>query len=117
MIAFPKNKDAVCLMTQAPNVVDPGSWRFWPRPAVLQRGSGRNGGKSGSRKLMWKNVANLFQAAVKPGGKAKRWQKDMEEIVGFCQPAPGHRYGKYTGDRPRGETGKRIPGGYAPNAV
>ena len=55
VIAFPKNKDAVCPMTQAPNVVDPqAAGGFGPCGLALQGRTGKAVQNGSGRKLTWK---------------------------------------------------------------
>ena len=60
VIAFPKNKDAVCPMTQAPNVVDPHQLEVLGLAALLSKeGTGKAVQKRQRPKIDVENVANL----------------------------------------------------------
>ena len=81
VIAFPKNKDAVCPMTQAPNVVDPHQLEVLGLAALLSKeGTGKAVQKRQRPKIDVENVANLSKLLLSPEEKEAA-AKDMEEIV------------------------------------
>ena len=83
-IAFPKNKDAVCPMTQAPNVVDPQQLEVLGLAALLSKeGTGKAVQKRQRPKIDVENVANLSKLLLSPEEKEAA-AKDMEEIVEFA---------------------------------
>ena len=84
VIAFPKNKDAVCPMTQAPNVVDPQQLEVLGLAALLSKeGTGKAVQKRQRPKIEVENVANLSKLLLSPEEKEAA-AKDMEEIVEFA---------------------------------
>ena len=84
VIAFPKNKDAVCPMTQAPNVVDPQQLEVLGLAALLSKeGTGKAVQKRQRPKIDVENVANLSKLLLSPEEKEAA-AKDMEEIVEFA---------------------------------
>ena len=84
VIAFPKNKDAVCPMTQAPNVVDPHQLEVLGLAALLSKeGTGKAVQKRQRPKIDVENVANLSKLLLSPEEKEAA-AKDMEEIVEFA---------------------------------
>ena len=84
VIAFPKNKDAVCPMTQAPNVVDPYQLEVLGLAALLSKeGTGKAVQKRQRPKIDVENVANLSKLLLSPEEKEAA-AKDMEEIVEFA---------------------------------
>ena len=84
VIAFPKNKDAVCPMTQAPNVVDPHRLEVLGLAALLSKeGTGKAVQKRQRPKIDVENVANLSKLLLSPEEKEAA-AKDMEEIVEFA---------------------------------
>ena len=84
VIAFPKNKDAVCPMTQAPNVVDPRQLEVLGLAQLYSReGAGETAGKKRKPEIDVENVANLSKLLLSPAEK-EAMAKDMEEIVGFA---------------------------------
>ena len=84
VIAFPKNKDAVCPMTQAPNVVDPQQLEVLGLAALLSKeGTGEQIQKRQRPKIDVENVANLSKLLLSPEEKEAA-AKDMEEIVEFA---------------------------------
>lgn len=84
VIAFPKNKDAVCPMTQAPNVVDPQQLEVLGLAALLfKEGTGKAVQKRQRPKIDVENVANLSKLLLSPEEKEAA-AKDMEEIVEFA---------------------------------
>ena len=84
VIAFPKNKDAVCPMTQAPNVVDPQQLEVLGLAALLSKeGTGKAVQKRQRPKIAVENVANLSKLLLSPEEKEAA-AKDMEEIVEFA---------------------------------
>ena len=84
VIAFPKNKDAVCPMTQAPNVVDPQQLEVLGLAALLSKeGPGKAVQKRQRPKIDVENVANLSKLLLSPEEKEAA-AKDMEEIVEFA---------------------------------
>ena len=84
VIAFPKNKDAVCPMTQAPNVVDPQQLEVVGLAALLSKeGTGKAVQKRQRPKIDVENVANLSKLLLSPEEKEAA-AKDMEEIVEFA---------------------------------
>ncbi len=84
VIAFPKNKDAVCPMTQAPNVVDPQQLEVLVLAALLSKeGTGKAVQKRQRPKIDVENVANLSKLLLSPEEKEAA-AKDMEEIVEFA---------------------------------
>lgn len=84
VIAFPKNKDAVCPMTQAPNVVDPHQLEVLSLAALLSKeGTGKAVQKRQRPKIDVENVANLSKLLLSPEEKEAA-AKDMEEIVEFA---------------------------------
>lgn len=84
VIAFPKNKDAVCPMTQAPNVVDPQQLEVLGLAALLfKEGTGEAVQKRQRPKIDVENVANLSKLLLSPEEKEAA-AKDMEEIVEFA---------------------------------
>lgn len=84
VIAFPKNKDAVCPMTQAPNVVDPQQLEVLGLTALLSKeGTGEQIQKRQQPKIDVENVANLSKLLLSPEEKEAA-AKDMDEIVKFA---------------------------------
>ena len=84
VIAFPKNKDAVCPMTQAPNVVDPRQLEVLGLAQLYSReGAGETAGKKRKPEIDVENVANLSKLLLSPA-EEEAMAKDMEEIVGFA---------------------------------
>ena len=84
VIAFPKNKDAVCPMTQAPNVVDPHQLEVLGLAALLSKeGTVKAVQKRQRPKIDVENVANLSKLLLSPEEKEAA-AKDMEEIVEFA---------------------------------
>lgn len=84
VIAFPKNKDAVCPMTQAPNVVDPQQLEVLGLAALLSKeGTGKAVQKRQRPKIDVENVANLSKLLLSPEEKEAA-AKDMDEIVKFA---------------------------------
>ena len=84
VIAFLKNKDAVCPMTQAPNVVDPHQLEVLGLAALLSKeGTGKAVQKRQRPKIDVENVANLSKLLLSPEEKEAA-AKDMEEIVEFA---------------------------------
>lgn len=84
VIAFPKNKDAVCPMTQVPNVVDPHQLEVLGLAALLSKeGTGKAVQKRQRPKIDVENVANLSKLLLSPEEKEAA-AKDMEEIVEFA---------------------------------
>ena len=84
VIAFPKNKDAVCPMTQAPNVVDPHQLEVLGLAALLSKeGTGKAVQKRQRPKIDVENVANLSKLLLSPEEKEAA-AKNMEEIVEFA---------------------------------
>lgn len=84
VIAFPKNKDAVCPMTQAPNVVVPHQLEVLGLAALLSKeGTGKAVQKRQRPKIDVENVANLSKLLLSPEEKEAA-AKDMEEIVEFA---------------------------------
>ena len=84
VIAFPKNKDAVCPMTQAPNVVDRHQLEVLGLAALLSKeGTGKAVQKRQRPKIDVENVANLSKLLLSPEEKEAA-AKDMEEIVEFA---------------------------------
>jgi aspartyl-tRNA synthetase len=84
VIAFPKNKDALCPMTQAPNVVDPHQLEVLGLAALLSKeGTGKAVQKRQRPKIDVENVANLSKLLLSPEEKEAA-AKDMEEIVEFA---------------------------------
>ena len=82
--AFPNNKDAVCPMTQAPNVVDPHQLEVLGLAALLSKeGTGKAVQKRQRPKIDVENVANLSKLLLSPEEKEAA-AKDMEEIVEFA---------------------------------
>lgn len=84
VIAFPKNKDAVCPMTQAPNVVDPQQLEVLGLAELFSReGAAEPTRKKQQPKIDVENVANLSKLRLSPEEK-EAMAKDMEEIVNFA---------------------------------
>ena len=84
VIAFPKNKDAVCPMTQAPNVVDPQQLEVLGLAALLfKEGTREQIQKRQQPKIDVENVANLSKLLLSPEEKETA-AKDMDEIVKFA---------------------------------
>lgn len=84
VIAFPKNKDAVCPMTQAPNVVDPRQLEVLGLAQLYSREeAGETAGKKRKPEIDVENVANLSKLLLSPAEK-EAMAKDMEEIVNFA---------------------------------
>ena len=84
VIAFPKNKDAVCPMTQAPNVVDPHQLEVLGLAALLSKeGTGKAVQKRQRPKIDVENVANLSKLLLSPEEKEAA-AKGMEEIGEFA---------------------------------
>ena len=81
VIAFPKNKDAVCPMTQAPNVVDPHQLEVLGLAALLSKeGTGKAVQKRQRPKIDVENVANLSKLLLSPEEK----EAAAKEIVEFA---------------------------------
>lgn len=84
VIAFPKNKDAVCPLTQAPNVVDPQQLEVLGLAALFAKEEpGEKAKKTKCPKIDVENVANLSKLLLSPEEK-EAMARDMEEIVGFA---------------------------------
>ncbi len=84
VIAFPKNKDAVCPMTQAPNVVDPQQLEVLGLAALFAREESETKAPKQQRpKIDVENVANLSKLLLSPEEK-EAMARDMEEIVEFA---------------------------------
>ena len=84
VIAFPKNKDAVCPMTQAPNVVDPQQLEVLGLAELFAKGeTAETTAKKQQPKIDGENVANLSKLLLSPAEK-EAMAKDMEEIVNFA---------------------------------
>lgn len=112
VIAFPKNKDAVCPMTQAPNVVDPHQLEVLGLAALLSKeGTGKAVQKRQRPKIDVENVANLSKLLLSPEEKEAA-AKDMEEIVEFANQLQAIDTENIPGGRPYGKADKCVPGGY-----
>ena len=111
VIAFPKNKDAVCPMTQAPNVVDPQQLEVLGLAALLSKeGTGKAVQKRQRPKIDVENVANLSKLLLSPEEKELRpriWRRSWSSPTS-SRPSTRKTYRR----RPYGKADKCVPGGY-----
>ena len=89
VIAFPKIKDASCLMTDAPNVVETKQLEELSLLNLSEQAQNVRGAKSKQApKIDVDNVASLSKRAVKDDEKVQL-AADMESIIGFANRLNG----------------------------
>lgn len=90
VIAFPKARDASCLMTDAPNVVDEEQLSLLHISTDMGEGAeGEGAGKAKKRPAIdVEHVAELAKLSLSPGEK-KAMQQELEAIVAFADQLSG----------------------------
>ena len=85
VIAFPKNKEAVCLMSDAPSTVDESQLEVLGLTGAFTEEKGTCGGKKkkASPKIDVDNVANLAKLMLSPEDK-KAMAEEMDQIIHFA---------------------------------
>lgn len=85
VIAFPKNKEASCLMTDAPNVVDKKQLEELSLIGAFTDSESSEGGKAANKKVDIDVAAVAELANLKLSAQAsKKMAEDMKAIVGFA---------------------------------